>query len=121
MSAALSGTIEVFLDAFESELLYLDSYNADDAAELAATLTDRLIETLCRDPRWTAIPRFDLELLRADWQRQVARQIFQQIKDTAPVREVYDAAKRAAREVLGEQTTSALPPIESSNRGAKHV
>lgn len=104
-----------FLDELKNELACLTSYNEEaDAAELADRFAEQLIETLRHDPRWAGITRFDFELLLADWQRQVARRIFRQVRNTVLLQDAYDAAKRVAAEAFGaEQTTPAFNNAET--------
>ncbi|MDA9424024.1 hypothetical protein [Bradyrhizobium sp. CCBAU 53380] len=51
------------------------------AYTIVGTLFARIIRTLRRDPRFSAVPRFDLELLLADERAEAERQLVRELRD----------------------------------------
>jgi len=72
----------------------LATYASDGrrAYEIVDTLFSGIVEALRRDPRFHAVPIFDLELLLADTRADIEKQLVRELRDRIRIEDVGEDA-----------------------------
>jgi hypothetical protein len=82
------------------DLLEARASSGRNAFEIVETTFTKIIAALRRDPRFTNIPVFELELLLADSRGETERTLFAEMRDRIHL----DDAEDAVHHTLGELT-----------------